>query len=124
MHVSTIYPYNRVMTQSYDSRSPAAGLLYYARRKSELSQSQLAKRAGVPTTMISAYECGKREPTLPTLMRLLKAAGYEIRMHIEPYDDHDDVLESLETLRSPEERERRDREKNVWRDAAVKNLGA
>lgn len=28
----------------------------------------------------------------PTLLRLLKAAGFELRIHLEPYDDHDDVL--------------------------------
>ena len=42
--------------------------------------------------MISAYERDRRQPTLDTLLRLLKAAGYELRMHLAPYDDHDDVL--------------------------------
>ncbi len=42
--------------------------------------------------MVSAYERDRRQPTLATLMRLLKAAGYELRVHLEPYDDHDDVL--------------------------------
>jgi hypothetical protein len=38
------------------------------------------------------------------LMRLLKAAGFELRMQLAPYDDHDDVLRELEAHRSPEER--------------------
>jgi hypothetical protein len=40
------------------------------------------------------------------LTRLLKAAGYELRMHLEPDDDHDEVLRDLEERLSPEERER------------------
>ncbi len=89
--------------------SPAAGLLQYARLLSGLSQSELAKRAGVPRSMVSAYERDERQATLPTLTRLLKAAGFELRMHIEPYDDHDDVLAAAEARRSPAERK-------AWRD--------
>ena len=87
-----------------DMPSPGAGLLRYARLKAGLSQSELAKRAGVPRTMVSAYERDRRQATLPTLMRLLKAAGFELRIQLAPYDDHDDVLRELEAHRSPEER--------------------
>lgn len=87
-----------------DMPSPSAGLLQYARLKAGLSQSELAQRAGVSRTMVSAYEHGRRQATLPTLMRLLKAAGFELRMHLAPYDDHDDILRELEQHRSPEER--------------------
>jgi transcriptional regulator with XRE-family HTH domain len=72
--------------------SPAAGLLWLARDKAGLTQAGLARRVGVPASMVSAYENGRRQPTIPTLLRLLKAAGFELRMHLEPYDDHDDVL--------------------------------
>jgi transcriptional regulator with XRE-family HTH domain len=92
------------MNARQDMPSPGAGLLHYARLKAELSQSELAELAGVPRSMVSAYEHGRRQATLPTLMRLLKAAGFELRMHLAPYDDHDDVLRELEQHRSPEER--------------------
>ncbi len=72
--------------------TPAAGLLQLARHKAGITQAELARRAGVPASMVSAYERDRRQPTLATLMRLLKAAGYELRVHLEPYDDHDDVL--------------------------------
>jgi transcriptional regulator with XRE-family HTH domain len=95
-----------VFVSVYDEMpSPGAGLLRYARLKAGLSQSELAKRAGVARTMVSAYEHDRRQATLPTLMRLLKAAGFELRMHLAPYDDHDDVLRELEQHRSPEERQ-------------------
>jgi len=97
--------------------SPAAGLLQLARLKAGLSQGQLAERAGVPATMISAYERDKRQPTLATLLRLLKAAGFELRLSLAPLDPHDDLLAQLEARRSPTERGRRDQEIAAWRRA-------
>ncbi len=76
--------------------SPAAGLLHLARMQAGMSQQELAERAGVDRTMVSAYEHYRRQPSLPTLLKLLKAAGFELRMHLEPYDDHDDVLATRE----------------------------
>lgn len=94
--------------------SPAAGLLQLARMDAGISQHELAERAGVDRSMISAYEHGRRQPTMPTLLRLLKAAGFELRMHLEPYQDHDDVLAAREKARPPAEQEewqRRQRER-------------
>jgi transcriptional regulator with XRE-family HTH domain len=95
-----------VYVSVYDEMpSPGAGLLRYARLKAGLSQSELAERAGVARTMVSAYERDRRQATLPTLMRLLKAAGFELRMQLAPYDDHDDVLRELEQHRPSGERQ-------------------
>jgi transcriptional regulator with XRE-family HTH domain len=105
------------MAQSYGTRSTAASILALARLKAGLSQRQLGERAGVPATMISAYERDLRQPTLPTLERLLAAAGFELRLHIEPRDLHDEVLASLEARRSPKERGRRDHQIAIWRTA-------
>lgn len=107
------------MAQSYNNapRSPSASLLQLARLKAGLSQRELAERAGVPATMISAYERSKRQPTMDTLLRLLAAAGFELRMHLEPYDPHDDVLATLEAARSRRQRERLDRRIGAWRSA-------
>lgn len=85
------------MTQSYDvTPSPAAALLQLARLKAGLSQRELAERASVPTTMISAYERDKRQPTLATLLRLLQAAGFDLRMRLEPYEPGDEGVEVLD----------------------------
>jgi transcriptional regulator with XRE-family HTH domain len=106
------------MAQSYgDVPSPAAALLQLARLKAGMSQQELAERASVPATMISAYERDKRQPSLATLLRLLHAAGFELTMKLEPRDLHDDVLASLEHGRSQSERRRRDREIEAWRRA-------
>jgi transcriptional regulator with XRE-family HTH domain len=42
----------------------AAALLREARRRAGLSQTELAVRAGVAQSVISAYETGRREPAL------------------------------------------------------------
>lgn len=109
-----MYRYDCVMARSYErGRSTAAGILALARLKAGLSQGQLGARAGVPATMISAYERDKRQPTLPTLERLLRAAGYELRMHLEPVSDHDDVL----AAHAPATTARHARHVEKWRQA-------
>jgi hypothetical protein len=40
-------------------------------------------------------------------MRILSAAGFDLRLRIEPHDDHDDVLQVLEERRPS-------REQKVW----------
>jgi transcriptional regulator with XRE-family HTH domain len=108
------------MTQPHDVDklpSPSAALLQLARLKAGMSQRELAERAGVPVTMISAYERDQRQPTLATLLRLLHAAGFDLRLHLAAYDTHDDVLAELEAGRSEAERQRRDRQLQAWRQA-------
>ena len=73
----------------------AAGLLRTARDKADMTQAQLAAAAGVSQQAVSAYETGRKEPTLPTLQRLIAAAGLEMRIRLEPLDDHDSSLETM-----------------------------
>jgi transcriptional regulator with XRE-family HTH domain len=98
--------------------SPSSALLQLARLKAGLTQRELAERADVPVTMISAYERDQRQPTFGTLLRLLRAAGFDLRMHLAAYDPHDDILARLEADRSYPERQRRDRQLQAWREAA------
>lgn len=88
------------------SPSVAGSLILAARLKSGLTQRQLADRLGVTQPTVAAYESGRRQPTVPTLMRWLAAAGFDLRMTLVAHDDHDEVLESLERLRSPADQER------------------
>jgi uncharacterized protein len=73
----------------------AAGLIRLARDKAGLTQTELAVLAGVSQQTISAYETGRKEPTLPSLQRLLEAAGFELRIRLEPSDDHDRSVEAF-----------------------------
>jgi uncharacterized protein len=97
--------------------SPSSGLLQLARLKAGLSQRELAERAEVPVTMISAYERDLRQPTLATLLKLLRAAGFDLRLHLAPRDPHDEILAVLEAGRSDAEKRARDRQVQAWRDA-------
>jgi len=56
----------------------AGALLRKARRQTGLSQVELAMRAGVTQSVISAYESGHRQPAIPALAALVDAAGYEL----------------------------------------------
>jgi transcriptional regulator with XRE-family HTH domain len=100
-----------------DLPSPSSALLQLARLKADMSQRELAERAGVPVTMISAYERDQRQPTLATLLRLLRAAGFDLRLHLAAYDPHDEILARLEADRSEADRSHRDRQLQAWRDA-------
>lgn len=94
-------------TKIADTKSVAASLLRLARMESHLSQRELASAANVPQSTVGRIESGTMQPTLPLLYRLLAAAGLEPRIRLEPYDDHDDVLDALAT-KFPEKQERMD----------------
>jgi uncharacterized protein len=58
----------------------AGALLRQARKRAALSQVGLAARAGVTQSVISAYESGQRQPSIPVLARLVDAAGFELTL--------------------------------------------
>ena len=64
---------------SMDS-AEAGRLLRRARREAGLSQVELAERAAVSQSVVSAYESGSRQPSVPTLARLVAATGLEFEM--------------------------------------------
>ncbi len=86
--------------------SVAGTLLLLAREEAGLSQRELADRAGVAQSEVARIESGKREPSIPTLQRLLAGAGVELRFRLEPIDDHDRVLADRAARRSPTEASR------------------
>lgn len=92
----------------------AGQVLKDARRRAALSQGELARRAGVAQSMISAYENGAREPTLPTLRRLLSAAGFGLALALEP--EPTDPLSGPVGLRV---REHRVRMRSVLRERGI-----
>lgn len=58
----------------------AAALVLQVRTAAGLTQSELARRSGVPRTAINLYERGRREPSVAVLERLAAAAGCEVRI--------------------------------------------
>jgi hypothetical protein len=62
----------------------AAVLLRTARRRANLTQVELAVRAGVTQSVISTYENNRREPSFAVLHRLLVAAGFDPEVVLHP----------------------------------------
>jgi uncharacterized protein len=60
----------------------AGSLLRRARLAAGISQAELGLRAGVAQSVISTYEAGRRQPALPTLARLIDAAGCDLVVDI------------------------------------------
>ncbi len=57
-----------------------------ARRRAGLTQEALARRAATSQSALSAYESGRRSPSVATLTRILEAAGFELRMRLSEPD--------------------------------------
>lgn len=81
-------------------------LLVEARRRAGLSQAELARRAGKPTSSIGRWERGEVRPSLETLRALVRACGLELTLGIANGDphDHDAVLIERSLARTPAER--------------------
>jgi transcriptional regulator with XRE-family HTH domain len=62
------------------NRQLAGDLIRQARRESGLSQAELARRAGMPRSVINAYERHHRQPGVDALGRIARAAGMEVRI--------------------------------------------
>jgi transcriptional regulator with XRE-family HTH domain len=58
----------------------AGELIREIRRESGLRQAELARRAALPRSVVSAYEHGHRQPAVAQLVRLAAAAGLELRI--------------------------------------------
>jgi predicted nucleotidyltransferase/DNA-binding XRE family transcriptional regulator len=77
----------------------AAALIRDARDRAELTQVQLARRAGVTQSVISTYENGRREPSLAALQRMLRAAGFTTTIDLQPVDEPPPLRERVRAAR-------------------------
>ena len=68
--------------------SQAGELIRRARRRSGLSQRELARRAGTSQAAISRIESGREEPTLERLEQILAGMGWRPVIELEPIADH------------------------------------
>lgn len=91
-------------TRQRDLEGLAGNILRVARAKTGLTPAQLARRAGVPRSTVERIEAGTRQPSLVTMGRLLAAVDLDLRIHLEPYDDHDDVLDARRAALTPAQR--------------------
>ncbi|CAB4365142.1 MAG: helix-turn-helix domain-containing protein [Actinobacteria bacterium] len=73
------------------------------RRRSGRTQSEVAQAVGIPASVLSAYERGRREPSLANASRIIDALGYSVKFDfvLDPAEQArrlHDVLELAEAL--------------------------
>jgi len=76
------YIYNALYHVSMNET--AASTIRGARARSGLTQVQLAVKANVAQSVVSAYESARREPSLETLRKLVSAAGFDLNVVLVP----------------------------------------
>jgi transcriptional regulator with XRE-family HTH domain len=62
----------------------AATTLRRARNRAGLSLRALAARADTSHSTLSAYETGRKVPTVETFARIVRAAGYDVELELLP----------------------------------------
>ena len=63
-----------------DDGQVAGRLIRQIREDSGLKQVELARRSGIHSSVLSAYEHGERQPSVAALARIAGAAGLEVRV--------------------------------------------
>jgi transcriptional regulator with XRE-family HTH domain len=58
----------------------------------------------MPQSTIAKIERGRRDPSLTTLQKLVRAAGFDLRLQLVPHDDHDEQLIDAMLALTPAER--------------------
>jgi transcriptional regulator with XRE-family HTH domain len=70
----------------------AGRVLRTARQRAGLSLRELAARAGTSHSTLSAYETGAKTPSVHTLERILRAAGFALDLELVPRKDRGQEL--------------------------------
>lgn len=84
----------------------ASDLIRRARKRSGLSQQELAERAATSQPVISAYERGLRDPSTHTLRRIIAATGNKLELRLAdrvpdippPANRHEHALRLVDVL--------------------------
>ena len=71
---------------------PVASIVREARRRSGLTQAELAERAGVPKSTVGRIESGARIPSTLMVERLVQAAGWNLSVSLSEPDPGTDSM--------------------------------
>lgn len=80
--------------ETEDSAAQVGALLRAARDRAALTQTELARKAGVSQATVSAVERGRRRPSLPLTEQILGALGLQLRLATEPADQSEAELDA------------------------------
>jgi transcriptional regulator with XRE-family HTH domain len=65
---------------STGNEAVAGDLIREIRRERAITQAELARRSGIPRSVLSTYEHGRRQPAVAALARIAAAGGFELRV--------------------------------------------
>lgn len=82
----------------------ASSLIRRARLQAGISQAELATRLGTKQPVVARWESGRRSPSFATVLRALRACGFELDMTLHPYDAGEDALIRERLAMTPRER--------------------
>src|SRR5256885_14635780 len=92
------------MLEMYHQGMDAAQLVHEARRRAGLTQRGLAARAGVSQPLVARIESGAVQPTFDRLLRLVRACGLDLEVHLVPLDEDAWTLVEEGQAATPDER--------------------
>ena len=78
-----------------------------ARRRAALTQAELARRLGTSQSAVARWERGRQEPAFATVVRAVRACGFDLGVSLAPADDQDDAWFDEHLAMTPDERVRR-----------------
>jgi transcriptional regulator with XRE-family HTH domain len=82
----------------------AGSLIVEARKRGGLTQAALAHRLGSHQSVVARWETGRTDPDFVTVLRAIRAAGFELAISLHPVDDHDLALIRRELALLPHQR--------------------
>jgi transcriptional regulator with XRE-family HTH domain len=82
----------------------ARHVIIEARKRARLTQAELAGRLGSHQSVVARWESGRTEPDFVTVVRAVRAAGFEPSIALHPVDDHDLALVRRELALLPHQR--------------------
>jgi transcriptional regulator with XRE-family HTH domain len=68
------------------------------RRRTGRTQAEVARAVGIPATVLSAYERGRRQPSLAIASRIIDSLGYSVKFEfvLDPVEQARRLREVLE----------------------------
>lgn len=82
----------------------AKDLIVEARRRSGITQRELATRLGTHQPVVARWETGRTNPDFATVENVVHACGFHLSVALNPIDEHDATLIRRELSLPPYQR--------------------